>query len=155
MTYHIDIQHACQQPIPIKDDMLILWAEATLRSARSAGEITLRLVEVEEMTQLNHTYRKKNKPTNVLAFPQQIPSMITMDCPLLGDVVICPQVLASETNEHDLQAHWAHIVIHGVLHLLGYDHILPADAHIMEEQEIKLLAQFGYDNPYLEDSHLE
>lgn len=155
MTYHIDIQHACQEPSPFSDDMLILWAETTLRSLRPAGEITIRLVDSEEMIQLNHSYRQQNKPTNVLAFPQQIPSIVQMDCPLLGDVVICPHVLAKEANDQDLQAHWAHIVIHGVLHLLGYDHILPADAHIMEEQEIKLLAQFGYDNPYSEDPHFE
>lgn len=155
MSYHIDIQHACQFPHPIEDSMLTLWAETTLRALRPAGEITIRLVEPDEITQLNHRYRQKNKPTNVLAFPQQIPSIIPMDCPFLGDILICPQVMAEEASEAYLQAHWAHIVIHGVLHLLGYDHILPADALLMEEQEIKLLAQFGYDNPYLEDSHFE
>ena len=81
--------------------------------------------------------------------------MIPMDCTLLGDIVICPSVLAKEADVQGLTAHWAHIVIHGVLHLLGYDHIEAKDAQIMEEQEIRLLAQFGYDNPYLEDCHLE
>ena len=155
MTYHIDIQHACHDPIPIDDATLTLWAKTTLQSLRPAGEITIRIVNPEEITHLNHHYRQQNKATNVLAFPQDIPAEVQMDCPLLGDVIICPAVLALEASESMLQAHWAHIVIHGILHLLGYDHILPQDAHIMEEQEITLLAQFGYDNPYSEDHHFE
>lgn len=157
MTYHIDIQHACHGNAPIEDAMLRLWAETTLQSLRSAGELTIRLVDTEEMIYLNHTYRQQNKPTNVLAFPQQVPSIVALDCPLLGDVIICPEVLAAEslTAKQALSAHWAHIVIHGVLHLLGFDHIQPQDARIMEEHEIKLLAKFGYDNPYLEDDHFE
>ncbi|HVT62546.1 MAG TPA: rRNA maturation RNase YbeY, partial [Legionellaceae bacterium] len=122
------------------------------------GEITIRLVDPEEITYLNHTYRKKNKPTNVLAFPMNLPDNIHLDCPLLGDVIICPNVLEEESkNEHKtLSAHWAHIVIHGILHLLGFDHIDSKDAHIMEQREIELLAHFGFDNPYLEeDNHLE
>ncbi|MCX7119058.1 MAG: rRNA maturation RNase YbeY [Legionellales bacterium] len=155
MTYHIDIQHACHNPAPVDDAMLTLWAETTLQSFRPAGEITLRLVEPEEIAALNHTYRQQNKPTNVLAFPMQLPAAVQMDCPLLGDVLICPNVLATEANPKKLQAHWAHIVIHGVLHILGYDHIQSEDARIMEEQEVMLLAKFGYDNPYSEDQHFE
>ena len=85
----------------------------------------------------------------------QLPAAVQMDCPLLGDVLICPNVLATEANPQKLQAHWAHIVIHGVLHILGYDHIQSEDARIMEEQEVMLLAKFGYDNPYSEDQHFE
>jgi probable rRNA maturation factor len=155
MTYHIDIQHAYENTVPVTDEALTLWAETTLQSLRPAGELTLRIVETDEMTELNHRYRQQNKPTNVLAFPQQLPDMIEMDCPLLGDVIICPAVLATEATPEGLEAHWAHIVIHGVLHLLGYDHIQPKDARVMEEQEIHLLAKFGYDNPYLEDQHFE
>lgn len=155
MTYHIDIQHACANPPVVDDAMLTLWAETTLQALRPAGEITIRLVEVEEMTALNHTYRQQNKPTNVLAFPQNLPAAVQMDCPLLGDVIICPAVLAAEAKPTGLQAHWAHIVIHGVLHLLGYDHIQPKDARVMEEQEVVLLAKFGYDNPYSEDQYFE
>ena len=155
MTYYIDIQNACHAPLPVEETMISLWAETTLQALRSAGEITIRLVETEEMIQLNHQYRQQNKPTNVLAFPLQLPIVVEMDCPLLGDVIICPAVLAAEATTQSLQAHWAHIVIHGVLHLLGYDHIKPEDACVMEEQEIVLLAKFGYDNPYLEDQHFE
>ncbi|PJD93031.1 MAG: rRNA maturation RNase YbeY [Legionella sp.] len=157
MTYYIDIQHACQNPSPIEDDMITLWAETTLKSVHEAGEITIRLVDSEEMTQLNHTYRQQNKPTNVLAFPSNLPTEIDLECPLLGDVIICPDVLEQERlAEHkSLQAHWAHIVIHGVLHLLGYDHIQPEDALVMEKREILLLAGFGFDNPYHEEPHFE
>ncbi len=155
MTYHIDIQHACRNKPPVENNKVRLWAEATLQSLRPAGEITIRLVDVEEMTLLNNQYRQQNKPTNVLAFPQQLPTGVQMDCPLVGDVLICPTVLAEEATPSTLQAHWAHIVIHGVLHLLGYDHIQAEDAQIMEEQEIALLAKFGYDNPYLEDQNVE
>lgn len=153
MTYRIDIQHATHLRPPTTDKMLKLWAKTTLQSLRSAGEITIRLVDSEEMAFLNHTYRQQNKPTNVLAFPQHVPEAVTMACPLLGDVVICPEILTSEATPQALEAHWAHIVIHGVLHLLGYDHIQTEDAQIMEAQEIALLAQFGYDNPYLEDQN--
>lgn len=155
MTYFIDIQHAYEHPLPVTDDDLKLWATTTLQSLRPAGELTLRIVSAEEMTQLNHAYRQQKKPTNVLAFPQQVPEVVAMDCPLLGDVLICPSVLETEATPQTLVEHWAHIVVHGVLHLLGYDHIKPEDAQIMEEQEIRLLAQFGYDNPYLEDQHFE
>lgn len=155
MTYFIDIQNACHNPLPVEEGMVSLWAETTLQSLRPAGEITIRLVETEEIIALNYRYRQQNKPTNVLAFPQQVPDVVEMDCPLLGDVIICPAVLAAEAGTQSLPAHWAHIVIHGVLHLLGYDHIQLEDARVMEEQEIVLLAEFGYDNPYLEDVHFE
>ena len=149
MTYYIDIQHACLSPSPVEDAQLSLWAETVLQSLRPAGEITIRLVEPEEIIDLNQRYRQQNKATNVLAFPMQLPAAVQMDCPFLGDIIICPKVLATEAKTEALLAHWAHIVIHGVLHLLGYDHIQPEDAGVMEEQEILLLAQFGYDNPYL------
>jgi len=110
-------------------------------------------VDSEEITYLNHAYRKKNKPTNVLAFPANLPDNIGLDYPLLGDVIICPLVLKQESLSLDkpLTAHWAHIVIHGVLHLLGYDHINEEDADKMQAVEIKLLTQLGFDNPYQED----
>lgn len=157
MTYHIDIQHACQHPSPFDDAMITLWAEATLKSVQESGEITIRLVDAEEMTYLNLNYRQQNKPTNVLAFPSNLPPEVAFDCPLLGDVIICPEVLEQESLalHTSLQAHWAHIVIHGILHLLGYDHIQAEDAKIMEQREIRLLANFGFDNPYHEEPHFD
>lgn len=155
MTYRIDIQHACNSTIPITDDLIMLWAKTTLQSLQPTAELTIRLVEPEEMIHLNHSYRQQNKPTNVLAFPANLPKTVRLARPLLGDVVICPQVLLEESQAQSipLEAHWAHIVIHGILHLVGYDHIKPEEARIMEEREVTLLTELGYDNPYQEDTH--
>ncbi|MDP3705083.1 MAG: rRNA maturation RNase YbeY [Legionellaceae bacterium] len=157
MTYHIDIQHASQEKIPIDDATLISWARLTLASVQESAEVTLRLVDCDEITQLNATYRKQDKATNVLAFPANLPPNIQLDCPLLGDVIICPDILKKESIElkKPLNAHWALIVIHGILHLLGYDHIDDKDATVMQALEIKVLAQLGFDNPYLEDNEIE
>ncbi len=158
MTYCVDIQHASSAPLPVSDETLQRWVALTLQSYQDSAELTLRFVDAPEMIELNHTYRKQNKVTNVLAFPASHPDDIELDYPLLGDVIICPSVLLAESNElkTNLEAHWAHIVIHGVLHLLGYDHIIEADAAIMRPIEISLLNELGYDNPYkTEDNTLE
>ena len=150
MSYHIDIQHASEDKPPISDAILRHWAKIALKSYKHSAELTLRLVNEEEMIQLNHDYRKQNKPTNVLAFPANYPPQIALKCPLLGDVIICPSVLNDESRilNKRLNSHWAHIVIHGVLHLLGYDHINEDDTKIMQAIEVRLLAQLGFDNPY-------
>ena len=150
MSYHIDIQHASEDSPPVTDEYLRNWAILALKSHRETAELTLRLVDSEEITELNHLYRKKNKPTNVLAFPATYPSHIELPYPLLGDVIICPAVLyqESQTLNKPLIAHWAHIVIHGVLHLLGYDHIKDDDTKKMQAIETELLADLGFDNPY-------
>lgn len=158
MTYHIDLQYATEEVIPVSDESLIKWAELTLTEHRASAELTLRIVDAEEITQLNHSYREQNKATNVLAFPIVVPDNIELEFPLLGDVIICPEVLAKESVEQGrpLEEHWAHIVIHGVLHLLGYDHIKDNDAEEMQAQEIKLLAKLGFSNPYkIEDEDVE
>ncbi|KTD36220.1 metal-dependent hydrolase [Legionella nautarum] len=150
MSYHIDLQHACDAPIPVSDESLQTWAQLALLEHMDSAELTLRLVDSTEITDLNHTYRQQNKPTNVLAFPSELPDSIELDYPLLGDVIICPQVLLQESQElgKSLEEHWAHIVIHGVLHLLGYDHIKDSDAEIMQALEVKLLSKLGFANPY-------
>lgn len=152
MNYHIDIQHICEDKIPVSDEMLLDWAQRALSSHSDSAELTLRFVDLEEMTHLNFYYRQQNKPTNVLAFPANLPDGITLDVPLLGDVIICPAVLQQESldQKKPLIAHWALIVTHGILHLLGYDHIEDNDAAIMQALEIKLLAESGFDNPYLD-----
>ncbi|MDI9818836.1 MULTISPECIES: rRNA maturation RNase YbeY [unclassified Legionella] len=158
MNYHIDVQLACKEPPPVNEDLLTTWAKLPLVEQINSAELTLRLVEKEEITQLNHLYRKKNKATNVLAFPSNLPDNIELEYPLLGDVIICPAVLQAESIElgKPLLEHWALIVIHGVLHLLGYDHIREEDAEIMQALEIKLLAELGFSNPYhTEDSNVE
>lgn len=150
MNYHIDIQQGSNYLVPVSDEQLTNWGVLALSQAKEAAEITIRLVDVDEITRLNTTYRNQNKPTNVLAFPIELPQIITLEIPLVGDVIICPEVLQQE-SEHlgiPLQAHWAHIVIHGVLHLLGYDHIEAQDAAIMQPIEVALLKQLGFENPY-------
>jgi probable rRNA maturation factor len=150
MSYYIDLQVACEEVIPFDNDLLITWATLPLINHREAAELTLRLVDTKEITQLNHHYRHKNKATNVLAFPSLIPDNIELEYPLLGDVIICPAVLQTESLSlaKSLEEHWAHIVIHGVLHLLGYDHIKDSETKVMQALEIRLLAQLGFANPY-------
>lgn len=150
MNYYIDIQNATDEPLPISEDQLTRLALLTLRDYKKEAELTIRLVTPEEMIQLNHTYRKKNKTTNVLAFPCTLPPEVQLEYSLLGDVIICPQVLFDESKQLNktLESHWALIVIHGILHLLGYDHIKDDDAAIMQSIEIKLLTELGFANPY-------
>lgn len=150
MTYHLDIQHASTTPCPISDEILYQWVELALKPHRSSAELTLRCVDASEIQALNHQYRKKNSVTNVLAFPSSLPEGIVLDLPFLGDVIICVDVLNNESVEQqkDLMDHWAHLVIHGVLHLLGYDHITDTEAAMMQSIEIQTLALLGIDNPY-------
>lgn len=158
MTYYIDIQNATKDHIPVNDAELTKLASLALRDHQNDAELTIRLVDSEEMVYLNNSYRKQNKTTNVLAFPSSLPEGIELECPLLGDIIICPEVLLEESKQYDkaITEHWSLIVIHGVLHLLGYDHINDDDARIMQSLEIKLLAELGYGNPYdIEGSNLE
>ena len=150
MTYLIDIQRACSQPLPLTDQDLEHYAVTALQACCAAGEITLRLVDREEITRLNRSYRQQDKATNVLAFPSCLPDSVILDQPLLGDVIVCPAVLQEESIslQKPLSAHWAHIVIHGVLHLLGYDHHNEEETLIMQGLETRLLDQLGFDDPY-------
>jgi len=115
-----------------------------------ASELTLRLVDEPEMQSLNHHYRGKNYPTNVLSFPSNIPKEVELEVPFLGDIVLCVPVIEREAIEQSLtiSAHWAHMIVHGLLHLLGYDHENEEDAELMEAKEIILLNNLGIDNPY-------
>jgi len=158
MNHVIDLQIACDKPLPVSEDQLIAWVNCALNEHQQERELTLRLVESAEISALNHTYRQKEGPTNVLAFPSDLPEHIDLDCSFLGDVIVCPEVLEKEAQEQErpLDAHWAHIVIHGVLHLLGYDHYEDADTANMQGMEIRLLAGLGFPNPYQhEGQHLE
>lgn len=127
------------------------WLDQSLEilAIDEALEVTVRLVDADEMQELNHDYRGKETPTNVLSFP------CDWDLPeeprLLGDIVICVPVIAREAKEQKktLEEHWAHMVIHGLLHLLGYDHIEEQQAEEMEALECRILAHLGYKNPYI------
>ena len=143
------------------------WAQAAcarqLPHSDKAGdeplELTIRVVGAAESRRLNRIWRNKDKPTNVLSFPAatlspgksgEPPRFPARHFAELGDLAICAPVVAREAREQGktLQAHWAHMVVHGVLHLLGYDHETDRDAEVMEARETKILAQFGYHDPY-------
>ncbi|WP_298187218.1 rRNA maturation RNase YbeY [uncultured Pseudomonas sp.] len=128
------------------------WCALALRQRTADSELTIRLVDEAEGRELNHTWRHKDYATNVLSFPADVPDEF-LDIPLLGDLVICVPVVEREAVEQgkDLQAHWAHLVIHGCLHLLGYDHILDAEAEEMEALERELLAELGHPDPYADE----
>jgi len=125
------------------------WVDNAI-SAVSANtyELTIRIVGLDESQQLNHQYRDKDKPTNVLSFPFEVPEGIELN--LLGDLVICAPVVEQEAKEQNkaLISHWAHMVIHGCLHLLGFDHINDKDALAMESLEIAILATLSIADPY-------
>ncbi|WP_171022326.1 rRNA maturation RNase YbeY [Thalassotalea litorea] len=148
----MDLQIACddQHDLPALDDVQ-LWVDTALAHYQKDSELTVRIVELEESQQLNREYRDKDKPTNVLSFPFEVPEGIEMN--LLGDLVVCAAVVEQEAREQSktLHAHWAHMIIHGCLHLLGYDHIREEDADEMEALEVKLLASLTIDNPYITD----
>ena len=150
MNYHIDIQNVSKERLPLKQDEIRKLAALALRDYQPKAELTVRLVDTEEMIALNHHYRHHNKLTNVLAFPSSLPESIELTYPFLGDIIICPRVMRDESRElkKTLKAHWSLILIHGVLHLLGYDHINSNDARLMQAIEIRLLAELGYKNPY-------
>ena len=126
------------------------WVKLCLPEHRANSEICLRIVDADEITALNRDYRQQNKATNVLAFSYDDVGYEPQEQPFLGDIVICAAVLAQEARQQGkaLIAHWAHLVIHGTLHLLGYDHKNEADAAIMETLEVQYLAQLGFKNPY-------
>jgi probable rRNA maturation factor len=126
------------------------WIEAALKGAkrRKATEVSVRIVDTEEGQALNLQYRGRDYATNVLSFPVELPPGV--DLPLIGDLVICAPVVAREAAEQGKKPadHWAHLTIHGTLHLLGYDHIDEAEAETMEGLETKVLAGLGIADPY-------
>ncbi len=146
----IDIQRVFESPNQPKDKQLELWVNTVLTNLNEEFELTIRIVDESESAQLNETYRHKKGATNILSFPFEVPDEIELN--LLGDLVICASVLEREALEQNkpLHNHWAHIVIHGTLHLLGYDHIDDAEAKEMEVKEIELLQTLSIPNPYEE-----
>lgn len=148
MAITLDLQNACSNENIPSLVQFQQWLNASLLPKHDNTELTIRLVEINESQQLNAQYRHKNKPTNVLSFPFEIPSGIELN--LLGDLVICADIVESEAKEQNkaLEAHWAHMVVHGCLHLLGYDHINDNDAEQMETLEIDILTKLGFNNPY-------
>lgn len=149
MSIELCVQYATDRPDLPDENQLKLWVETALEGLKENAELTLRIVDEDEGTQLNEQWRKSQGPTNVLSFPHDGEKEIAPD--LLGDIVVCAPVVAREAKEQNknIDAHWAHMVIHGVLHLNGFDHIKPEDADCMENLEVKILEQLNYNNPYL------
>lgn len=153
MSYRIDIEvNSRSEKIPAVEKME-LWVSTALHSDElTEAEVSIYITDETESQELNLEYRGKDKPTNVLSFPADIPDEVGI--PLLGDLVVCAPVVETEAAEQgkSLDAHWAHMLIHGTLHLLGYDHIHDDEANVMEALETRLLAQLGFPNPYEEDA---
>ncbi|AFI87212.2 rRNA maturation RNase YbeY [Aggregatibacter actinomycetemcomitans] len=127
------------------------WATAAVQPQSGEIEMTVRIVDETESHALNLNYRGKDRPTNVLSFPFECPDEVEL--PLLGDLVICRQVVEREAQEQEkpLMAHWAHMVVHGSLHLLGYDHIEDDEAEEMESLETQIMIGLGFVDPYLSE----
>jgi len=149
MSIILDLQLASTASNLPSEAQIQQWLTAAVSPFQPVAEVTVRIVDETESQQLNFDYREKDKPTNVLSFPFQCPPGIEL--PLLGDLVICAGVVAKEALEQNksLDAHWAHMVVHGCLHLLGFDHINDDDALEMEAEEIQILAELGFADPYL------
>jgi probable rRNA maturation factor len=154
MNLQVDIQKATTEPVPEEEDIR-RWIRAALVHHPDDTEITVRMVDHEEMVMLNNNYRGKSDATNVLSFPADLPPDLKL--PLLGDIVICAAVVQREAAEQNkpLDAHWAHLTVHGTLHLLGYDHIEEDEADQMESLETTILATLHYPCPYSERIPME
>ena len=138
---NLSVQYACnREGLPLRPDF-VRWARAALLGG---GEITIRLVDPDEGQELNAEYRGKDYATNVLSFPYDTEPVV------MGDLVICPSVVAREASEQNkpLAAHYAHLTVHGMLHLQGWDHDNDDDAEAMENEEKEILAALGYPDPY-------
>ncbi|MGA9853567.1 MAG: rRNA maturation RNase YbeY [Gammaproteobacteria bacterium] len=124
------------------------WVQAALAGKHASAELSIRIVDEDESTTFNQTYRHKDYPTNVLSFPAELPPGI--QSLLLGDLVMCAPVVMKEAAEQGkaAEAHWAHLTVHGTLHLLGYDHMTEVQARKMESLEAAILAGLGFPDPY-------
>ncbi|MFA0442497.1 rRNA maturation RNase YbeY [Vibrio sp. 10N.286.49.C2] len=150
MSIELDLQLAVEseEGLPSQADIQH-WLDKTITPFQKDAELTVRIVDEEESHQLNHDYRGKDKSTNVLSFPFEAPPGIEIS--LLGDLVICRQVVEKEAKEQSKSqtAHWAHMVVHGSLHLLGYDHIDDNEADEMEALETEIMLDMGFEAPYI------
>ena len=148
MRLVLTVQKATRTPGMPRPVSIEKWARAALAgSGQGAAVVTVRLVDQAESAALNKRYRGKRGATNVLSFPYQMPRMAPG---LVGDLVICAPLVKREAAQQDkaVRAHWAHLVVHGILHLRGYDHLHEMDAQTMEALETRTLKRLGFPNPY-------
>ena len=156
LSLYLDLQKMVESETIPEQELIEQWVKTSLevesrnrhKPLADEYEVTVRIVGRDEIRTLNSTYRHRDKATNVLSFPFEAPPEVQL--PLLGDLVICHDVVLEEARQQgkSVMAHWAHMVVHGILHLLGYDHIDDAEAEAMEALEIDILEQLGIANPY-------
>lgn len=148
MKLTLDLQRASRARAPTLTQFR-RWVQAALQTHRDEAELSIRIVTLSESRQLNGHYRGQDQPTNVLSFPCRMPARLKLA--VLGDLAICAQVVSREAKQQGkpVEAHWAHMTVHGVLHLLGYDHQKKTEARRMEALETTILARLGYPDPYL------
>ncbi len=146
-TQYVLLNNASGATIPAREQFEI-WIKTVRDHLQQDFEVSIEIVDKKTSQQLNKTYRNKDKPTNVLSFPLELPEVVEEI--LIGDLAICATIVEQEAQQQqkDKINHWAHMVIHGTLHLLGYDHIEEDDAQIMEDLERTLLAQLNSPDPY-------
>ena len=151
MAITVDIDNSSGSDEVPSSPTMRCWVTAALKPHKTDAELSVKIVNETEMISLNHQFRNRAYATNVLSFPADIPDFI--DIPLLGDIVICADVVNREALEQGKSpdAHWAHMLVHGSLHLLGYDHIEDADAEIMEALETRIIITLGFPPPYAVD----
>lgn len=152
MAIYLDLQLATADETGLPTEAEFQqWLNAAVTPFQADAEVTIRLVDKQESHALNLEYRGKDRPTNVLSFPFEAPPEIEMN--LLGDLIICRQVVETEALEQQkpLNAHWAHMVVHGSLHLLGYDHIEDDEAEEMEALETEIMQNMGFIDPYISE----
>ena len=151
MKLRLSVQYGVARAGLPADSALRRWSRAALKGLRRRSvALGLRIVGGAESAALNNRFRRKSYPTNVLSFPFEAPPGTRSD--ILGDLVICAPVVRREARAQrkPVNAHWAHMVVHGILHLRGYDHQIRREATVMENMEIRILKALGYANPYLQ-----
>jgi len=146
----LEIQNESESLFIPKKKQFKHWLDAVLKNDNQDSEIVIRIVDEVEMIQFNEQYRNKKGSTNILSFPFEIPDGVKSE--LLGDLLVCAPVVEREAGQQNkkLEQHWAHLIIHGILHLLGYNHIVDVEAEEMEALEINILSTIGINNPYQE-----
>jgi probable rRNA maturation factor len=155
VTLIADVAYGTRNPWVPSARLIRTWADAAAGAKGRDATVSVRIVTPLESQKLNRQYRGKPKPTNVLSFPAEVPAgALQGESKLLGDIVICARVVAREAREQSktLAAHWAHMVVHGTLHLLGYDHEQNDEAVRMERREKRVLKVLGFEDPYRGES---